>query len=138
MKSGIKDEENAALTVLAFSQRVGDLLCQAQGLPPAEAMRVAHDVFTSDMILAATLAALKNQLSLEDGAVYFLALYCQRMAEDIKNQGFFTSLIKRRTNLRNHQKAREVWLVISPIWKVMQQAGKTQFKKNYLELLKAT
>lgn len=137
MEPEVKEGENVALTALAFSEKVGKLLCRAYDLPSADAMRAAHDAFSSEVILAATLATLKNRLPLEDGAVYLLAVYCKRIADDIKSQGFFKSLIKRRNNLKNHQKARQVWTVISPIWQSMQLAGKTQFnqfRKDFLEL----
>lgn len=137
MEPEVKEGENIEHTALAFSKEVGELLCHAHGLPLEDAMGAAHAMFTREEILAATKASLKDRIPLEDGAVYLLALYCQRIAENIKGQGFFKSLIRRRVNIRNHRNAREIWLVISPIWQAMQLAGKSQFnqfRRDFLEL----
>jgi hypothetical protein len=138
MEPEVKQGEDVALAVLALSEKVGSLLCKARDLPPGEALKTAHDVFAPDELLAATLATLKNRLSLDDGAVYLLALFCKRIAEDIKQQSFLSSLMKRRANIRKHGNARQVWLVISPIWQSMQIAGKAhfnQFRQDFYDLL---
>ena len=137
MEPEANQEESITATANAFSKEVGELLCHAHGLPLEDAMGATHAMFSQEEILAATMAALKDLIPLEDAAVYLLAIYCKRIADDIKSQGFLKSLIKRRANLTNHQKARQVWTIISPIWQSMQLVGKTQFnqfRKDFLEL----
>lgn len=132
-----RQEQDIEHVVPAFSREVGELLCHAHGLPLEDALGASHALFSSEELLAAAHVAIKDRIPLEDAAVYLLAVYCQRIADDIRSQGYIKSLLKRRSNIRNHQNARDIWLVISPIWQTMQLAGKSQFnqfREGYLKL----
>lgn len=119
-----------------FNEKLGDLVCRAESGLQMMSTAYANKLFPMDEQLAAVRAILKNRMSIEEGVVHMLSLYCFSKLAEIENQSLLKKIFSRRKNQKQIYQTNALWEQIKDLRPLFADSRFEQFSEDLVNYMK--
>lgn len=119
-----------------FNEKLGDLVCQAEGGLQVMSTAYANKLLPMATQLAAVRSIIKNRMSIEEGVVHMLSLHCFTKIAEIENQNLLKAVFSKNKTVKKISETNALWEQIKDLRPLYPDSRYEQFVEDLVHYIR--